>query len=63
MPWLDPRNSESPQLAGRAVVALAADPGVMERTGSVVVVAQLARDSSFTDIDRKVARLLTLEDV
>ena len=35
--WLDLSNSESPQFVGRAVVALAADPRVMERTGSVVV--------------------------
>jgi uncharacterized protein YqfB (UPF0267 family) len=63
MPWLDLSNSESSQFAGRAVVALAADLEVMERTGSVVVVAQLARDYGFTDIDRKASRPLTLEDV
>jgi hypothetical protein len=35
----------------------------MERAGSVVVVAQLVGDHGFTDIDRKVTRPLTLEDV
>jgi NAD(P)-dependent dehydrogenase (short-subunit alcohol dehydrogenase family) len=61
--WLDLSNSESPRFAGRAVIGLAADPGVMKRTGSVVVVAQLARDYGFTDIDGKTPRPLTLEDV
>jgi dehydrogenase/reductase SDR family member 1 len=61
--WLDLSNSESPQFIGRAVVALAADPRVMERTGSVVVAAQLALDYGFDDIDGKIPRPLTLEDV
>jgi hypothetical protein len=63
MAGLDLSNSESSQFAGRAVVALAADPGVMERAGSVVVAAQLAGDYGFTDIDRKAPGPLTLEDV
>jgi dehydrogenase/reductase SDR family protein 1 len=61
--WLDLSNSESPQFVGRAVVALAADPRVIERTGSVVVAAELARDYGFTDIDGKISRPLTLNDV
>jgi dehydrogenase/reductase SDR family protein 1 len=61
--WLDLSNSESPQFVGRAVVALAADPKVMERTGSVAVAAQLARDYGYTDIDGKTPRPLTLNDV
>jgi len=60
MPWLDLHNSESSQFAERVVVVFAAYPGVMKRTGSVVVVAQLARDYGFTDIDRKVSRPVTL---
>jgi dehydrogenase/reductase SDR family protein 1 len=61
--WLDLSNSESPQFVGRAVVELAADPKVMERTGSVAVAAQLARDYGFDDIDGKKPSPLTLKDV
>jgi NAD(P)-dependent dehydrogenase (short-subunit alcohol dehydrogenase family) len=61
--WLDLSNSESPQFIGRAVVALATDPKVIERTGKVAVAAQLARDYGFDDVDGKKPRPLTLEDV
>jgi dehydrogenase/reductase SDR family protein 1 len=61
--WLDLSNSESPQFIGRAVAALAADPGVMERTGKVLVAAALAQEYGFTDIDGKSPRPLTLSDV
>jgi dehydrogenase/reductase SDR family member 1 len=43
--------SESPELTGRAVAALAADPKVMERSGKVWVVAELAKEYGFTDVD------------
>lgn len=43
--------SESPTYAGRAVVALAADPDVARWTGQVVSSGQLARVYGFTDID------------
>jgi hypothetical protein len=43
--------SESPELTGRAVCALATDPDVMERTGKVWVVAELAEEYGFTDVD------------
>jgi dehydrogenase/reductase SDR family member 1 len=43
--------SESPQLTGRAVVALAADPLRLQRTGKSLVVAELAQEYGFTDID------------
>jgi NAD(P)-dependent dehydrogenase (short-subunit alcohol dehydrogenase family) len=42
--------SESPQFVGRAVAALAADPHVLERSGQVVVTAELARSYGFTDL-------------
>jgi dehydrogenase/reductase SDR family protein 1 len=61
--WLDLSNSESPQFVGRAVVALAGDPRVIERSGSVVVAADLAREYGFTDIDGKNPSPLTLNDV
>jgi len=43
--------TESPRYLGRAVAALAADPAVMERSGTVQRVADLAREYGFTDID------------
>ena len=49
--YIDLSNSESPLLVGRAVVALAGDPDVMERTGTVQVVAELADEYGFTDED------------
>ncbi len=49
--------SETPEYVGRAVAALAADPQVMRRTGSVAFVADLAREYRFTDVDgRQVPR-------
>jgi NAD(P)-dependent dehydrogenase (short-subunit alcohol dehydrogenase family) len=47
----DLSNSESPQFIGRAIVALATDPAIMQRSGQVLVAAQLARAYGFTDID------------
>jgi dehydrogenase/reductase SDR family protein 1 len=61
--WLDLSNSESPQFVGRAIVALASDPKLMERTGSVLVAAQLAREYGFHDIDGRTPIPLTLNDV
>jgi dehydrogenase/reductase SDR family protein 1 len=61
--WLDLSNSESPQFIGRAVVALASDPSVMEKTGRVLVAASLAQEYGFTDIDGKTPRPLSLSDV
>jgi dehydrogenase/reductase SDR family protein 1 len=42
---------ESAQFVGRAVAALAADPGIMNRTGQILVAAELAREYGFTDTD------------
>lgn len=50
LPW-DMSVSESPELTGRAVCALATDPNVMDHTGEVLVVAELAERYGFTDID------------
>jgi NAD(P)-dependent dehydrogenase (short-subunit alcohol dehydrogenase family) len=61
--FLDLSNSESPQFIGRAVAALAADPNIMEKTGSVVVAATLGQDYGFTDIDGKQPRPLTIDEV
>ena len=43
--------SESPRYIGRAVTALAADPGVMKKSGRVFSSWGLAREYGFTDLD------------
>ena len=43
--------AESPVFTGRAVAALATDPKLMEKTGKPLVVAELAMEYGFTDID------------
>jgi dehydrogenase/reductase SDR family member 1 len=40
---------ESPIFSGRAVAALAGDPDVMEKSGQVLVVADLSKEYGFTD--------------
>ena len=47
----DMSKSESPEYTGRAVVALAADPDVLAKSGKVHVVADLAELYGFTDVD------------
>lgn len=49
--YFDMTKSESPQFTGRAVAALAADPAIMERSGQTFVVARLAQEYEFDDID------------
>ena len=43
--------TESVEYIGRAVVALASDPGVGRRSGKALAVGDLAREYGFTDID------------
>jgi NAD(P)-dependent dehydrogenase (short-subunit alcohol dehydrogenase family) len=43
--------TESPELVGRAVAALAADRDVLGRSGGVFTTPELARDYGFTDVD------------
>jgi NAD(P)-dependent dehydrogenase (short-subunit alcohol dehydrogenase family) len=43
--------SESPMFVGRALVALASDPSVLERTGQLFSSWQVARDYGLVDID------------
>ena len=61
--WLDLSNSESPQFIGRAVMGLATDPQLMEKSGKVLIAAALAQEYGFSDIDGKSPRPLTLDDV
>lgn len=60
--FFDLSNSESPQFIGRAVGHLFGDPNLVERSGSVVVTAELADEYGFTDIDGKRPRALTIDD-
>jgi NAD(P)-dependent dehydrogenase (short-subunit alcohol dehydrogenase family) len=43
--------TESPEYLARAVAALAGDPAVIEKTGQVLTVGDLAREYGFTDVD------------
>jgi dehydrogenase/reductase SDR family protein 1 len=61
--FLDLSNSESPDFTGRAVAALASDPDVVRHSGKILVVAALAREYGFVDVDGKAPRPLTLADV
>jgi dehydrogenase/reductase SDR family protein 1 len=58
---LDLSNSESPIFIGRAIVSLASDNQLMEKTGRVLVAAKLAEEYGFTDIDGKQPRALTAD--
>jgi NAD(P)-dependent dehydrogenase (short-subunit alcohol dehydrogenase family) len=44
-------NTESPRYIGRAVVALASDKDVINKTGKTLLVGSLAREYQFIDID------------
>lgn len=45
--------TESVEYVGRAVLALATDPNIMQKTGQVLRTRDLARDYGFVDIDGK----------
>jgi NAD(P)-dependent dehydrogenase (short-subunit alcohol dehydrogenase family) len=53
--------TESPRYLGRAVVELAGDPRILERTGQVFRVGDLAEEYGFTDIDGRVVPPFELE--
>ncbi len=53
--------TESPRYLGRAVAALAADPQVLESSGQVLLVADLAQRYGFTDIDGRQPSAFTLD--
>jgi NAD(P)-dependent dehydrogenase (short-subunit alcohol dehydrogenase family) len=46
-----PNFTESPEYVGRAVVALASDDNILDKSGSVLAVGDLADEYGFTDID------------
>jgi dehydrogenase/reductase SDR family member 1 len=49
--WLDLKNSESPEFTGRVISALVKNAGLMDRSGHVLIVAELAREFGVLDID------------
>jgi NAD(P)-dependent dehydrogenase (short-subunit alcohol dehydrogenase family) len=59
--YIDLSNSESPWFVGRAVVALAGDPNIQDRTGETLIVAELAEEYGFTDEDGAQPRSLRSE--
>ena len=61
--YFDMSNSESPQFIGRVIAALANDPGIMKKSGKVLVAAQEALEYGIQDIDGKQPRPLTLAEV
>jgi dehydrogenase/reductase SDR family member 1 len=61
--WLDLSNSESPEFIGRVIAALSCDPRLMDRSGQVVVAAQLAKELRVLDTDGKQPTPLTLDKV
>ena len=61
--WLDLSNSESPEFIGRVVAALANDPGVLSRSGQVLVAAAIAEEYGISDVDGRHPKPLTLEAV
>jgi len=61
--WLDISNSESPEFIGRVIAGLNGDPRLMERSGQVVVAAQLAQELNVRDIDGRQPVPLTLASV
>lgn len=56
-------NSESPQFIGRVVAALAADPGLMQKSGQILVAAAVAQEYGIKDIDGQQPCPLTVDDV
>jgi NAD(P)-dependent dehydrogenase (short-subunit alcohol dehydrogenase family) len=60
---MDLSNSESPQFIGRAVLALANDVDIMDKSGRVLIAAELAQQYGFTDIDGTQPTPLTVEGI
>ncbi len=50
---LDPLASQSVRLSGRCIAALAADPGIMQKTGNVLTVAEVAAEYGVVDPDHE----------
>ena len=60
--FFDLSNSESPEFTGMAIAAVATDKKSLEKSGQTHIVAQLALDYGFTDIDGKQPVPLTIDN-
>jgi NAD(P)-dependent dehydrogenase (short-subunit alcohol dehydrogenase family) len=60
--FFDLSNSESPPFLGRVVAALATDPGIMNKSGRILVAAAVAQEFGVVDVDGKQPRPLTVEE-
>jgi dehydrogenase/reductase SDR family protein 1 len=49
---IDPNKAQSPRFSGRCIAALAMDPDIMEKSGGIYAVSDLAAEYRFTDPDR-----------
>jgi len=58
----DLSGAETPRFLGRAVVALADDPGLADRSGLPFTSAGLARELGFTDVDGRIPEVLLRPD-
>jgi len=58
----DLSNAESPRFLGRAVVAMAGDPGLAAKSGKPFTSAGLARELGFTDTDGRIPEVLLRPD-
>ena len=56
VPSLDFSGAESLRFTGRAVAALASDPGVLERSGEALTSRDLADEYGFTDVDGRLPK-------
>jgi dehydrogenase/reductase SDR family member 1 len=61
--WLDLSNSESPEFQGLVIAALARDPALMERSGSALIAAEVAKELGVVDIDGSQPTPLTIDKV
>ncbi len=60
-PAFDINQMESPRFIGRCVSAMALDPSIHSKTGSVMIVAELAKEYQITDINGNQPRSLRSE--
>jgi dehydrogenase/reductase SDR family member 1 len=61
--WLDLSNSESPEFIGKVIAALFRDSNLMQRSGKVLVAAEVAREFGIVDTDGRQPIPLTLAAV
>ncbi len=50
-PAIDLNTFETPQFVGRSIAALAADPAVIEKTGEILITAEVAESYGIRDVN------------